>query len=330
MMRLQCYYLRFPHGLHVAAEGFGEESVSQTIASDTLFSAVCVAVSRLYGAEGVQHLLEEGAVVLSSTFPFVGDERFFPRPLSFFPKVPEEQYALLKRLKKVRYLGQTLFEQVLQGRAPEVHEEHLQGPFWSESLPSGRAIMATHIRPRVALDRVTQASQIYHFAEVYFDREAGLFFLAAFRSDEIQRLFETGLHLLADEGIGADRTMGKGWFRWKREELTIQTPEKENTAYVMLLSLYNPRPEEASDIDPSRSHYALITRRGWVTAPGAMTLRRRAVRFFAEGSVLCFKENWIPRGGLVATLSPEDVPELPFPVWRNGQAMVVPVYVQPE
>ncbi len=80
MMRLQCYYLRFPHGLHVAAEGFGEESVSQTIASDTLFSAVCVAVSRLYGAEGVQHLLEEGAVVLSSTFPFVGDERFFSTP----------------------------------------------------------------------------------------------------------------------------------------------------------------------------------------------------------------------------------------------------------
>ncbi|WP_243663283.1 type III-A CRISPR-associated RAMP protein Csm4 [Rhodothermus marinus] len=255
---------------------------------------------------------------------------FFPHPLSFFPNVPEERYTLLKRLKKVRYLGQALFEQVLQGRAPEVLDEHLQGPFWSTRSLSGRAIMAMHVRPRLALDRVTQASQIYHFAEVYFDRDAGLFFLATFKSGEIQRLFETGLHLLADEGIGADRSMGKGWFRWKREELTIQTPEKENTAYMMLLSLYNPRPEEASDIDPSRSHYALITRRGWVTASGAMTLRRRAVRFFAEGSVLCFKENRIPRGRLVVTLSPEDVPELPFTVWRNGQAMVVPVYVRPE
>jgi len=329
-MKFYCYRLRFPHGLHVAAEGFGEESVSPTIASDTLFSAICVAASWLYGAEGVSRLLRDGAVKLSSTFPFVGDELFFPCPLGFFPKVPEEQYALLKRLKKVRYLSQALFEQVLCGQTVEVHENNLQGPFWFAETHSGHAIMATHVRPRVALDRVTQASQIYHFAEVYFDREAGLFFLATFENEEVQQRFEAALHLLADEGIGADRTMGKGWFRWKREELTIRTPEKENTAFVVLLSLYNPRPEEASDIDPLRSHYALLTRRGWVTAPGAMTLRRRAVRFFAEGSVLCFKANQIPRGRLVATLSPNDVSELPFPVWRNGQAMVLPIYFKPD
>jgi len=329
-MNFHCYRLRFPNGLHVAAEGFGEESVSATIPSDTLFSAICVAASWLYGAEGVCWLLREGAVKLSSTFPFVGDELFFPRPLSFFPKVPEEQYALLKRLKKVRYLSLALFEQVLLGQTLEVQENNLQGPFWFAGAPLGQAIMATHVRPRVALDRVTQASQIYHFAEVYFDREAGLFFLATFENEEVQQRFETALHLLADEGIGADRTMGKGWFRWKREELTIQAPEKENTAYVMLLSLYNPRPEDVSDIDPLRSHYALVTRRGWVTAPGAMTLRRRAARFFAEGSVLCFRKNLIPRGRLVATLSHDEVPALPFPVWRNGQAMVVPIYVKPE
>ena len=324
-MQFVCYRLRFPHGVHVAAEGFGEESVSQIIASDTLFSAVCMAAAKLYGQEGVEPLLKAGAVQLSSAFPFMGEEYFFPRPLSFFPEVPETQYELFKRAKKVQYLSQRVFERVLQGDTLEIKKDQIRGPFWFAEKPPEQAIMVTQVRPRVALDRVTQASQIYHFAEVYFDREAGLFFLAKFRDNEVQQRFETALHLLADEGIGADRTVGKGLFRWEKRTLTLRVPGTPD--HVVLLSLYNPKAEEARQLNPVQSYYAFITRRGWVTMPGAMTLRRRAVRFFAEGSVLAFTEAMLPEGRLVETLSPRDVPDLPHPIWRNGQAIALPIQI---
>ncbi|AEN73097.1 CRISPR-associated RAMP protein, Csm4 family [Rhodothermus marinus SG0.5JP17-172] len=324
-MNLLGYRLQFPNGLHVAAEGFGEESVSPTVPSDTLFSAVCVSAFWLYGAEGVERLLKPGAVRLSSTFPFVGTEYFFPRPLSFFPKIPNEQYELLKRIKKVRYLSRTLFEQVLEGTQPEIRSDQIRGLFWFAGPPPDEPVMQTEVRPRVALDRVTQASEIYHFAEVHFNPrlDAGLFFLAQFEDPKVQQLFESALALLADEGIGADRTMGKGWFRWEREELTIRVPEATDRA--VLLSLYNPTPEEAVAIAPYDSCYALVTRRGWVTVPGAMTLRRRPVRFFAEGSVLRFISQHMPQGRLVVVLSEKDAPELTHPVYRNGQALALPI-----
>lgn len=317
------YRLRFPAGLHVAAEGFGEESASVTVASDTLLSAVCAAAAKLYGPAGAVPLLDDGAVQLSSAFPFIRDEDFLPRPLTFFPEVPEEQYALLKRLKKVRFLSRSLFEAVLHGRVPEPEVDKLRNGLWYEDPPPEKPAHRVHLRPRVALDRVTGASQLYHVAEVYFHPEGGLFFLTRFRDDTVRRRFETALRLLADEGLGADCTLGKGLFEVDIDQVTLHLPEATDT--YLFLSLYNPAPDERDRLRPGASAYALVTRRGWVSAPGGMTLRRRSTRFFAEGSVLAFEGPADPHGRLVPVLTREDAPELPYDIVRNGQALALPI-----
>ncbi len=326
-----CYRLQFRDGFHVAAEGYGEESVSPTIASDTLYSAICAAAYKLFGEEGVQPLLQPDRLRITSTFPFIRHneetiEYFFPRPMGFMPLQKEAvPYSLLKRVKKVAYLSQSVFERVIHGEVPIPEESAISGMLWTEKGHALPAVYRVLIRPRVALDRITQASQIYHFAEVYYHHNAGLFFLATWTDENVARIFEASLSLLADEGIGADRSMGKGLFSIEKDHLELYLPEDTSTR--VLLSRYSPRQEELTFWEADRSWYAIVSQKGWISLPGAMTLRRRRTRFLAEGSMLSFKEPIEPLGRLVEVLSPRDEPDLAYPIFRNGQAFSIPVSI---
>lgn len=332
MSEFLLYRLRFPYGLHVAAPGFGEESVRTTVASDTLFGAVCSAARLLHGVTGAEVLLAPDMVRLSSAFPFYGETLFFPRPLSFAPEFTEA--ATQKAFKRVRFIAQPIFEALLRGEAPAFDGGDVRQGCWA-TAPLPADLWRETERPRVAVDRVTQASNLYHFAEVHFGAEVGLFFLARFGSDAAEHRFSAALRLLGDEGLGADRTLGKGAFHLIGDDLlplkdrplprlSVDVPEAPESA-GLLLGLLSPTDAEVASLDPHRSFYGLATRRGWVTAPGGMDLRRRSARMFAEGSVLAFAPPLLPRGQTPEVLGREEFPSLPHPIYRYGQGLALPI-----
>jgi CRISPR-associated protein Csm4 len=178
---------------------------------------------------------------------------------------------------------------------------------------------------RLTVDRFGGGSVpglLFDFAAVEFAANCGAAVFAWFANKEIQRKVEALLRLLGEEGLGGDRTAGLGRFEVVAEE-EISFPNL-GTGGRLLLSLYHPTAGEveAGVLDVAR--YELITRGGWVTAPGAMSLRRQAVRMLREGSVIpdLGKDLY---GDAVRVL--ESLPErgLHHRIFRGGPAIALPI-----
>ena len=180
-------------------------------------------------------------------------------------------------------------------------------------------------RLRLTVDRHAGGSVpglLFDFSAVEFAANCGAAVFAWFANEEIQRKVEALLGLLGEEGLGGDRTAGFGRFEVAAEE-DIAFPNL-GTGGRLLLSLYHPAPGEVEAGILNGAKYELITRSGWVTAPGAMTLRRRAVRMLREGSVIpdLSKELY---GDAVRVLDPLPELGLHHPIFRGGPALTLPI-----
>jgi CRISPR-associated protein Csm4 len=95
---------------------------------------------------------------------------------------------------------------------------------------------------------------------------AGLFFIADVKDELIQK-FEAILNFLGDEGLGADKTIGKGLFEAEEiPDFNLNFNETENKSnFYYSLSLYSPTKEEFEKIAPDESYYDFIIRDGLVS-----------------------------------------------------------------
>lgn len=332
MTRHTRYCLKFPDGLHLDAGTYGFENTEVSVHSDTLFSALCCAALLLDGEAGIRLLREKAHI--SSMFPFAGGRFFFPKPMT--PTVFEfRHYANEKKFRKLKYLGEAHLKAFIDGRPDLIafNEKMLRDGCWFDEAPEDQDLRVYKLseRPRIVTDRTSQAAEIYHFSEVHFGEEGGLFFLADFGGDTVfKQQFETYLRVLGDEGIGADSAVGKGLFEIKSiEEIEIPSPGNANA--WLLLSLYNPSEAETPILMPQESYYEIITRRGWASAPGIANWRRRSLRMFSEGSVLVLKNNEKPHGAIPAVLNAGEKLEggapLQHDVWRYGRAYCLPIKI---
>lgn len=308
------FKLRFPSGLSVYEN-------RHILHSDMLWGAICNAANLLLGKDAVKALLQQGSVEMTSAFPFFGEELFFPKPFSFYNE--PDDYKQKKAFKKVRFVSEEIWKQIISGSSVELKQEKIQGALWYEKTPKAEAFTTLVERPRVTLDRVTTSPTLFSSEETFYNDQVGFFFLANFSNDSVEKTFTTALRLLSDEGIGADRSVGKGWFTL--EETTYQLPQVKSASTFLLLSLYTPTEQEINLIEPNKSFYEIVERGGWVTSFGAMTMRRKKIRAFAEGSVLYFKQEK-PVGQIVKTLSVEQTQT--HDVYRNAQAFVIPIRVE--
>lgn len=309
------FKLRFPNGVSFYDNCY-------ILHSDMLWGAVCNAANLLLGASAVDALRQPDAVKMTSAFPFVEDELFFPKPLSYY-KEPEN-YEERKKFKKVSFLSEKLWQKVISGNelnfSADFKQSKVKGALWFEKAPAFSTFSVSIERPRVTVDRITTASKLFSSDETFYDDSAGFFFLAEFGSDNAKKIFALALRLLGDEGIGADRSVGKGWFRV--EESTYPLPQATPSNAFLLLSLYTPTENEIPLIDAEKSFYEIVERGGWVTSFGGMTLRRRKARAFSEGSVLYFKQSQ-PSGQIVEALPAQQT--LTHNVYRNLQAFAIPI-----
>lgn len=283
--------LRAP--LHVGSSTVGEEDTHDYVPSDTLFSAICHAYLDLSGVGALESLLDrfsegEPPFLVSSAFPFSGETLFLPAPrIAPPPRAEEQARGAKKRLKETAWLSLEDFSRVLHGE--DVSEEER-----AALLPRKELL------PRVALDRTTSSSAIYHVRRAVFPGGGGLWTILDVRDESLQEALIASLRLLGDMGLGGERTMGCGQF-----EPIVGEPPMELSALLdgtpPYVSLSRICPER--DALEAADRYALVESRGWMASPTGVQRKRKSVWLFAEGS--SFTER--VRGRLV-DVTPEQDP----------------------
>jgi CRISPR-associated protein Csm4 len=330
---MKAYKLKFHSSFHLDSGDAVDGPSELFIRSDTLFSAICSAANKFYGDSVVETFLQPNLIKISSAFPFYKDEFFFPKPLNFYPDEIEkneelnlfDKYELTKKFKKVKFISKDFLEILLQGKSIDksfFNKNFILNTCWRNKPNADEDLsFKANENPHIVLDRVTNQTQIFYKTEVYFSKNAGLFFLADINNDVLMK-FETVLRFLGDEGIGADRTIGKGLFEVEViDNFSIAATEKFDSFYA--LSLYSPTKEEFYKIEPEKSFYDFEVRKGWISNN---TLRRKSLRMFTEGSVLKFKEEITPNGNVHKLLEKEDYPEyLSYDIFRSGQGLFLTI-----
>lgn len=314
-MRARIVKMRFLTPLHLGNREGALEGTMDHIPSDVIFSALCNACRTLYGSNALESLFLKpragGLIKLSSAFPYLKELYFLPRPvnldLSFFGFEN-------KRAKRVKYIDHSLFCEYVSGSLKAgsfsgYYEEPVQGALLPAKYRQDWICRAVEV-PRVALDSVTQESNIFYFKQLYFNRDAGLYCLVKC-GDESWKKVMACFRLLGDEGVGGDRSCGKGGF-FVEFPGEMVFPDIERPAGYVTLSLYYPLREEVRDID---AEYVLIKRAGYVFSPDENAVRKRSVTMMAEGSVIY---SPLPPDGAIVDITPPGF--FKHRVWRYGRA----------
>ncbi|MCX8207800.1 MAG: type III-A CRISPR-associated RAMP protein Csm4 [Methanothrix sp.] len=270
---------------HIGERGVGMETTSRIIHSDTLFGAICWSWRLLHGEDELSDLLSRFTsgrppFLISSAFPFIGEMYLMPRPLGAAKGIESD-----KKARRAWLVSHSVFQRIASGEDLTDYRVMAGGAVVSpeealgaEDLLGASSPWTTAELPRVCLDRLTMRSGIYHVGELRFADGCGLYMIADFADRSIKNRLEGALRLLGDEGIGGERSCGKGLFSLERRSIRVGSDGGDK---AVLLSLCRPGRDEVQAL--SSASYDLVLRRGWA---GASSHRKRGLRMLSEGSVV--------------------------------------------
>jgi CRISPR-associated protein Csm4 len=348
------------HCVHFGELGIGIEETSERVFSDTLFSAWINAYARLFGSSGVEDLFQRfldspyPPVRMSSTFIYQqknGEFNYYlPRPLKFPCNYPEsDDLNFFKTYKKLNYLPLSIWQRWYQGEGfthsdreeliAATKKSNSSGALHQAGIFDYSKTFTNSQIPKIAVDRVTGATNLYHTGFVQFQWESngneikslsGLYFLLQFSQQdrELENNLYAALNLLGEEGLGGERSSGAGRFEidaW--EDLPSHWNNLVNFqqgTHHSLISLFWELPLAEGFLE--NSSYELVERGGWISSPfSGRQLRRQKVRMFVEGSVFTS-----PPSGQLADVTPRefrtsDGKYNPHPIYRNGVSLSLPI-----
>ncbi len=317
------------------------DQVDLVLRSDTVFAAVSAAMAALGRLEEwlAATAARDGssAVRFTSGFPWRDDILWIAPPRHLWP--PPAAGKL--RAKGARFIPVPLAAALVAG-AP--FEEDAWGVDGESGCLLPREYLAKRggpfriaVRAAAAVDRVTAATAAPHLtACLEFAESAGFWLAAEFASKADRDLWlgplEAAFRLLADSGIGGERSRGWGRFRIREmrsgelpglvlPEIGTPSPDQEQEAAATtawwLLSLYSPSPGDS--VHWRAGCYSLLTRGGRVESPAGWGVSKKRLRMIEEGSVLVAPSSPL---GKATNVAPDG---FPHPVYRAGFAVAIPV-----
>lgn len=307
-MKFDICKLTFKSPIHLGERENIREGTDIIVHSDTLFSAFCHCYFLLYGKEKLEEMFNNfiagsSPFLISSSFPWWENNFYFP--------VPKNQLSKNKEIKKILFIEKTGFEKLLAGEKIESIINN------AKTIPDEESNKPWKINdiPRVGLNRLTNhpGENYFYFGEVSYIKDAGLFFLIDCKDENFKKEFKATFNLMSDEGIGGDRSAGKGLFtKPEFSEIEMNVPDVNSS---ICLSLYCPKESELSDI--SKGYYELIERKGYIYSPYGRNLRRRSVRMFTESSVFPGKKE-----GRIVDVTPDIFED--HRIYKYGCAFTLP------
>ena len=352
--------LNFGNNLtHFGETGIGLEAASERVRSDTLFSAWISAYARLFGSQAVGDLLtaikeNPTAWRFSSTFIYRQIRNLYtyylPKPFVFPQGYPiEDDLDFTKEYKKLNFLPIDIWHRWYQTNTGFTEDDSYELREWAKRKKAEERefednelyqsktftydrTFATTIVPKVAIDRITRATNFYHTSFVKFISDqkkgeyTGLYFLVYFAdsfAEVYKKPLEIALQVLEEEGLGGERSSGAGMFTAEWKDLDpdwqkILNPDLENPHYC-LISMYWQEKLPPELLAPS-ALYEVKERGGWITSSNRQ-LRRKSIRMFAEGSVFPIQ----PQGKLADVTDPRFTNHS---IYRSGISVSLPIINQ--
>ncbi|MEH2409434.1 type III-A CRISPR-associated RAMP protein Csm4 [Nostoc sp.] len=329
---------------HFGELGIGIEQTSDRVRSDALFSAWVSVYARLFGKNAVEELLQifpcekRSQLIpplrISSTFIYRQENEhtiyYLPRPLKFPINYPNEELEFFKTYKKLNYLPLEVWQRWYQG-------EGFIGADTEELIAETNGKSNGHLRqvgtfdykkaveidqiPKIAVDRVTRATNLYHTGFVQFrsgENPSGLYFLLQLspEGEKLADKLKATLHLLGEEGLGGERSSSAGRFQVEWLELPETWQKVVNFSagnYHTLMSLFWDIPITTEFLN--NASYDIQERGGWIAEN---QLRRKMVRMFSEGSVFI-----APPAGKLVDVTPQGFKK--HRIYRSGISLSLPI-----
>lgn len=358
MNKLRLIKLTFKEPLHIHGTRSDYAETLRQIHSDTLYAAIMqswaiMGMNQSLNAIGqADDRKGELNFTFSSLFPYATSEGgqvvyFLPRPKKAFNnQAVEDNFKDNKKdIKKVEWLDTAYFMEQLQeadGLKPQKGDVYdkiylsktslkFQSPLEEDCKKEPlEKFIYVDSDPHANIPRDIQKEKTnpYTFERLRFAKDCGFYFLFE-GTDETFEIVKMALDLLKDEGLGTDRNLGNGQFYYKTKKgddikafTDLFNVESE---YRTNLSLF--MPESADELEAMLNGqdrnvgYELVKRGGWLTTEPNLTLHKKSVFMFAEGSV--FKTNKAV-AGLTTNVRP-NMDKVNHPVWRVGRSFFVPI-----
>jgi len=305
--------------LRIGIRGIGEESTKTYIPSDTLYSAFFNSYSKLFGYEQTSELIEkfinrEPPFLISSTYPYLKLKNkvlyFLPKPPIETTYIEDSQYLLKRKSIKSAYLVELpLFEKIIKKKITFtdlvemivdkkavisnniifVDNDAISSFLNHENDENKKNVGVNKITltSHNTLDRLNLYSAIYFSSSVYFQDNAGLYFIVKFLDNNFKTEFFSTMRLLSDDGIGGNRSIGHGVFNFDESKITITEPD--NASRLITLSMYIPSEKELEIIlrNKTQVKYSLTKIGGFIySLKHHGGLRRPQIYLFNEGAIL--------------------------------------------
>ncbi len=333
------FKLHFLSPLHLSKGKDDYDASEQMLRSDKIKAAILADGLLLYneakrkveGKGEMENFLDD--FFISSAYPFYKDEYFFPKPLCpiWFEMAASLGEANQKKsIKKIQFIGQSLFQKILLGEVHHIEENEvldngkmISQQFANEKEPSKIQPIKSFLQQRVAIPKYgsEEDSMPFYTERLFFRENAGLFFLVKEGASEaVLKKLKGILSFIGDNGIGTDTSVGNG--RFTVEQSTVSLNIANNADAQMALSLYCPKDGELNNSMLAKSAYQLIKRGGWIASSPYVdnrTKRKKTVYMFTEGSV--FPNQKLV--GEIHDLRPSVAKQ--HPVYRDGRAIFIPL-----
>ncbi|MFN4298817.1 MAG: type III-A CRISPR-associated RAMP protein Csm4 [Thermaurantimonas sp.] len=335
--------------LHIGVINDVQDELQELWGSDSIKSALSACALSLDLVTDVKEFLD--AFKLSSAFYFIQSQntyvQFFPRPI--FPGVihvgHSDDITHRKKAKKIQWIDIDYFEKILSAGKLQLSDtdQILFGKFLTSKVVElnpypfeGEPVYETDDE-RVSIGPIyTEQGDPYYFRRRYFHPQVGLYFLYEGDDKTLYEKIVPALRLLADEGIGSDRSVGGGWFEFDpgKDIVDIELHLPKNASGYLAFGKYCPTRDELTKADLEQSAYQVTRRGGYISSPGIEEIRnklKRTVYMMEEGSYLATTEK--PEGKCVdlkpdtedlQKALPGDAFERMHPVWRDGRPIFIP------
>ena len=275
-MKYKIYRLKFPNGVHFGGNSLDESKM--TFSADTLFSALyqeALAIGERT-AKNLYECVQEGRILFSDAFPYIGDTNYLPKPMIRITKSEQEGDSVVKKAyKNLKYIPMDKMDTYIKGNLDPQQESQRLKSLGVKALKTSAAIHGY------------EETMPYHVGVYYYNNGCGLYIMAGFESVYEEELFYNLMDSLSYSGIGGKRRSGFG--RYEMEGITdVCLPEQGD--HYMTLSVSLPEENEMGVLQ--NASYQVVKRGGFVGSESYSDEYRKKKDLFMISAGSCFQKMY--------------------------------------
>lgn len=305
-MEYAIYKLAFKTGVHFGSGALSSNDI--TFLADNLFSALYIEAVKLGQNNEFYRLCNDGELLFSDAFPYIGDRYFLPKPNIYIEPKDKGNSSVKKAYKKLKFIPAELIGDYIDG--------HLDPDACSIS-----SLGAESEQIMAAIGRDGNDTMPFSVGTFYFAKGNGLYVISAYKENTARELFEELMEGLSYTGIGGKHSTGKGKFEFRiaNKSDTLMQLMQQKTSRYMLLSTALPTENELDGGVLESASYLMQRRAGFIYSEKFSDRLVKKNDLYTMKSGSCFTKPF--EGGIYDVSGGSGA----HPVYRYAKSMFVEV-----